>query len=174
MRPYARLTVVLTCCCIIGQGRKLKDGVTGDDTAHRLQQRKKNQCPDYELIRQPSVNASSFDIDEFQGTWYLTATTEPTLPEFCRCGVNEVEVNKAGGWYRYLNIDYCDHLDKNITIPIKGKLSSDSSSPGELRENFALFNKTVLKLLPNYIFHVERDSISGKVERYGESIIIML
>jgi hypothetical protein len=33
-------------------------------------------CPDYNLIRQPSVDSSVFDIDAFAGVWYMIATNE--------------------------------------------------------------------------------------------------
>ena len=64
----------------------------------------------------------------------------------------------TGGWYEYHNTDFCAHLNKNISIPIKGQLSADPASPGELKENFDLFNHTVGTLDPNYVFHTERDS----------------
>ena len=46
---------------------------------------------------------------------------------------------------------------KNITLTIKGELSTDPSSPGSLRENVAVFNHS-LPMKPNYVFHVERDA----------------
>ena len=41
-------------------------------------------CPPYDSIRDPSVDASKFSIDEIKGLWYLQATTEPTT-RFCKC-----------------------------------------------------------------------------------------
>lgn len=87
-------------------------------------------CPTYSAIRDPSVAASAFAVDEFAGSWYMVATTEPTLPTFCMCGVNDVFVDTAAASYNYTNTDYCDHLDSNITVHIRGKLSPDPSSPG--------------------------------------------
>ena len=50
----------------------------------------------------------------------------------------------------------------DFSIDIKGKLSDDPEWPGNLRENAALFNHTVLSLDPNYLFHIVRDS-SGAI-----------
>ena len=110
-------------------------------------------CPDYADIRQPSVTADKFDIEEFEGEWFMLATTEPTMPKFCVCGVNNVTVNKPAMAYSYTNTDDC--LGKKVTLHIKGALSTDATSPGLLHENAAIFNHTVGKLDPNYVFHVE-------------------
>jgi hypothetical protein len=109
-------------------------------------------CPDYEDIRQPSVDASVFDIADFSGVWYMIATNEPTLPPFCTCGVNTVDVHKSDGWYSYTNTDTCGGA-VNISVPIKGDLSSDPNSPGYLMENFGAFNHTSKNLDPNMIFN---------------------
>jgi len=120
-------------------------------------------CPKYEDLRDETVNAKTFSIDEFKGRWYMIATTEPTMPTFCRCGYNDVTIGSTT--YEYANHDQCNEktFHHNITIHIKGELSSDPESPGDLRENAALFNHTVGKLDPNYLFRVERDS-KGNIE----------
>lgn len=120
-------------------------------------------CPSYKDLRDDTVNAKAFEIEEFQGRWFMLATTEPTMPSFCRCGFNDVDVGSTT--YEYANHDSCNEktFHHNITIHIKGELSSDPKSPGELRENAALFNHTVRTLDPNYLFRVERDS-KGRVE----------
>jgi hypothetical protein len=122
-------------------------------------------CPEYSQIEQPSVDSSVFDISEFGGLWYMVATNEPTMPSFCRCGINEVVVNKAAGVYGYTNIDYCDEgmLKRNISLTIKGDLSKDPSTPGALHETAAFWNHTIGSLLPNYIFDVRRSS-SGIID----------
>jgi hypothetical protein len=86
----------------------------------------------------------------------MVATSEPTLPSFCVCGTNLVNVQLGTGSYNYTNVDYCAHLDQNISIHIRGKLSDDPSTPGFLHENAELLNHTVGKLDPNMIFHVNR------------------
>merc|ERR1712188_62710 len=110
-------------------------------------------CPDYADIRQPSVDQDKFDIEEFAGEWFMLATTEPTMPSFCVCGVNNVTVDKPAMAYSYTNTDDC--LGKKVTLHIKGDLSTDITSPGLLHENAALFNHTIGKLDPNMVFHVE-------------------
>ena len=120
-------------------------------------------CPDYNSIRQPSVQPNVFNITEFSGHWYMVATNEPTMPSFCRCGTNDVTVNAAAGTYGYVNRDYCDHIPGNkFSITIKGELSTDPESPGELHETAAIFNHTLGSLLPNLIFKVIR-SPSGEI-----------
>ena len=120
-------------------------------------------CPAYENLRDDTVSSKAFDIEEFGGRWFMLATTEPTMPSFCRCGYNDVEIGSTT--YQYANHDSCNEktFHHNITIHIKGELSSDPESPGALRENAALFNHTVGKLDPNYLFRVERD-LKGRVE----------
>lgn len=118
-------------------------------------------CPAYEDIAQASVRPTNFSINEFSGLWYMIATNEPTLPSFCVCSVNDVQVHPSAGTYDYVNRDLCLG-SKNVTLHIKGKLSNDSATPGLLHETAAIFNHTVTKLLPNYIFDVHRDA-SGAI-----------
>ena len=113
------------------------------------------ECPSYESIRQPSVGAEVFNISDFSGVWYLVATNEPTIPPFCTCGVNTVDVHPKEGWYAYSNVDTCGKA--NISVPIKGVLSSDADSPGFLMENFGPSNHTARHLDPNMIFQAEYD-----------------
>eukprot|EP00039_Didymoeca_costata_P021002 m.343071 g.343071 ORF g.343071 m.343071 type:complete len:212 (+) comp22312_c0_seq1:87-722(+) len=124
-------------------------------------------CPSYNNIRDDSVNATTFDINEYNGLWYMIATTEPTQPSFCVCGKNVVYIHKnesgAGGWYNYTNIANCKGI--HMRVPIKGVLSSDPSSPGALKENFELMNHTVGGLDPNYIFHLDRDPTTKEIMR---------
>lgn len=117
-------------------------------------------CPDYSQIRQSSVDAGAFDIAEFAGRWYMVATTEPTLPSFCRCGVNEVRVRFAEGRYEYTNTDHCElgGFNRSVSLHIHGKLSTDPRSPGLLHENAALFNHTIGKLDANFIFRADRNA----------------
>jgi hypothetical protein len=117
-------------------------------------------CPAYDDIRQSSVDPALFNISDFTGVWYLIATNEPTIPPFCTCGVNTVEVHESSGWYAYSNVDTCGGK-ANISVPIKGELSEDPQSPGFLRENFGPHNHTARTLDPNMIFEVS----------YGDSIL---
>ena len=138
-------------------------------------------CPDYSAIRQPSVDASAFDVEELSGVWYMVrisardcrstncagqvATTEPTMPSFCKCTVNNITINKPSE-YEYTNANSC--MGAPVTIHIKGaqclacltpcvltrshegELSKDPDSPGALHETAALFNHTIAGLDPNY------------------------
>lgn len=89
----------------------------------------------------------------------ITYNKKPTLPPFCTCGINTVEVNKANGWYSYINEDTCLNT-ANISVPIKGELSQNVETPGFLMENFSPKNHTLSNHLdPNMIFNVT----------YGES-----
>ena len=110
-------------------------------------------CPDYSVIRQPSVDASVFDIRDFAGIWYMIATNEPTQPSLCTCSVNAVEIHVDDvetPWYAYTNTANCGGV--NVSLPVKGILSDDPSSPGLLHENFGAFNHTMRRLDPNMIF----------------------
>ena len=118
-------------------------------------------CPAYGDIRQPSVNSEQFDIKEFSGQWFMVATNEPTMPSFCKCGVNDVSIDEAAGSYSYTNSDSC--YGKTVTLNLKGKLSNDPQSPGDLHETAAFFNHTIGQLVPNYVFRVERSS-TGAIE----------
>ena len=106
----------------------------------------KAKCPAYTDIAQPSVNKDHFSIEEFDGTWYMVATNEPTLPSFCVCGVNENTIDTAGGHYYYTNKDSCHGVP--FSLDIKGDLSKDPEWPGDLRENAAVMNHTVGSLDP--------------------------
>ena len=121
-------------------------------------------CPPYGSIQQPSVRQGAFHPAELAGVWYMVGTTEPTLPTFCTCGVNTIEVHAEGGTYNYQNIDWVIPLKSNITIPIKGKLSPDPTTPGFLHETFGPGNSTHgLPLLPNMVFDVQRNE-SGAID----------
>ena len=114
------------------------------------------KCPAFASIAQPSVAEGAFSASELIGEWFLIATNEPTMPPFCRCGMNRfTEIGEPAGTYAYSNTDNCSGV--NISIPIKGVLSTDPRTPGLLHENFAPFNSThTLPLLPNMIFDVQR------------------
>jgi len=114
-----------------------------------------DSCPDYSAIRQPSVSAEQFDIADFSGVWYMLATNEPTMPSFCTCGVNNITVDKPALTYSYSNANLC--FGKDFTIHIAGDLSKDAASPGDLHENAVILDHTLGKLLPNYVFRIERD-----------------
>ena len=51
-------------------------------------------CPDYKDIALPSVSAENFDINEFSGHWYAIASNEPTMPSFCLCENQLIDVHK--------------------------------------------------------------------------------
>ena len=121
-------------------------------------------CPKYLDIQQPSVFQGKFDPNELNGTWYMIATNEPTLPSFCKCGINTMDIHKntnntIGGWYHYTSRDICEIP---ISVNIKGKLSTNASTPGLLHENADIAGHIIGKLDPNYFFHVDRDN-DGKI-----------
>ena len=119
-------------------------------------------CPAYADLQQPSVRQGAFTASELDGLWYQLATTEPTMPPLCKCGVNNIHVHPESGQYDYRNTDTCVTL--NVSVPIKGNLSSNPATPGLLHENWAPWNSSShFKLLPNMVFDVNRDA-SGKVE----------
>ncbi|CAE7252802.1 hypothetical protein AK812_SmicGene49055 [Symbiodinium microadriaticum] len=111
-------------------------------------------CPEYSEIRQPSVSSKMFNISSFGGTWYMVATTEPTMPPFCTCIHNDVQIHELEGWYAYTSHATCEGKIP-ISVPVKGELSKDPSSPGLLHENFGLFNHTMSSLDPNMIFEAQ-------------------
>lgn len=111
-------------------------------------------CPEYSEIRQPSVSSKMFNISSFGGTWYMVATTEPTMPPFCTCIHNDVQIHELEGWYAYTSHATCEGKIP-ISVPVKGELSKDPGSPGLLHENFGLFNHTMSSLDPNMIFEAQ-------------------
>eukprot|EP00933_Yihiella_yeosuensis_P048263 TRINITY_DN44361_c0_g1_i1.p1 TRINITY_DN44361_c0_g1~~TRINITY_DN44361_c0_g1_i1.p1 ORF type:complete len:273 (-),score=22.10 TRINITY_DN44361_c0_g1_i1:351-1169(-) len=121
-------------------------------------------CPAYASIRQPSVRSDAFDIRELahlNQTWYLVATSEPAIPKFCTCGANNFHINEAEQTYWYENTEVCDvhgSVHFNMSARLAGKLSQDPEWPGELQENIAVLGRRVLPLVPNFIFHVERQT----------------
>ena len=113
------------------------------------------KCPTYANIREASVGAEVFDVQELEGAWFMIATTEPTQPSFCICGINNYTIHKRvppaiGGWYFYTNTASC--LNHTVTVPIKGSLSQNASTPGLLHENLDVLNHTVGGEDPNFIF----------------------
>ena len=118
--------------------------------------RSKYTCPDYQDIRQDSVKGENFDIDEFAGHWYLAATNEPTIPPICKCGVNDVTVDKDAGEYKYTCSLTCTK-PKHFSITMKGELSKDAEWPGDIRENASIADHRIAPLVPDMIFHAVRD-----------------
>ena len=114
-------------------------------------------CPKYADIQQPTVARGAFDPAELEGVWYQLATTEPTMPAICKCGVNVIHMHTESGTYDYHNIDRCAGA-LNVSVPIKGNLSGDAATPGLLAENWAPWNTTHFKLLPNMVFDVSRNA----------------
>ena len=104
------------------------------------------------------------------GMWFMIATNEPTLPSICVCGVNQIDVHPntngtVGGWYHYTNHDLCGTSSHRFpfTVNIKGLLSNDTSTPGELHEQAEIDGHYLGKLDPNYMFHIEREANDGNI-----------
>ena len=66
--------------------------------------------------------------------------------------MNEVEVHESAEvpWYFYVNTANCGGV--NVSLPVKGVLSDDPTSPGDLKENVGFKNATMRHLDPNMIF----------------------
>ena len=99
-------------------------------------------CPDYSSIRQDSVDADLFKIDEIEGKWFFLATNEPTIPAFCICGYNNFTIEHEVQKYEYTSNLIC--RGSPFTIHIKGNLSSDSTSPGNLVENAEILDNCAI------------------------------
>jgi hypothetical protein len=110
----------------------------------------KFKCPDYSTIMQPSME--NFDIKEYQGLWYEVATNEPTLPHDCDCQTLTWKITSETTFSDTFYAD-CIERKKNITLPLKGKLSLNPTEAGNLREEG----------VPNMIYNVTRDPTSGKL-----------
>ena len=119
------------------------------------------KCPDYADIRQDTVKAENFDINDFAGQWYLAATNEPTIPPICKCGVNNVTVDQDKGEYEYTCTLKCVKPD-HFSLTMKGEISKDPEWPGDLKENAAIFDHRIAPLVPNMLFHAVRDD-SGNI-----------
>ena len=102
--------------------------------------------------RQCPPRCSTSPVLVVHGTWF--ATTEPTMPPFCTCIHNDVQIHELEGWYAYTSHATCEGKIP-ISVPVKGELSKDPSSPGLLHENFGLFNHTMSSLDPNMIFEAQ-------------------
>lgn len=115
-------------------------------------------CPDYASIAHPSVlPANGFSMKKLEGVWHILATTEPTVPGFCRqCGINNFTI--YDGDYRYQSTMTCAGGGNrlNVTVPIGGHLGA-TDEPGNGMENFVAFNHTVGGLMPNMFFNYTED-----------------
>ena len=143
---------ILSALTITTLGQQLPDILNISDWLNGT----KYTCPDYEDIRQDSVKAENFDINEFAGHWYLAATNEPTIPPICKCGVNDVTVSKDKGEYEYTCSLVCTKAP-HFSLTMKGVTSDDPEWPGNIKENASLFDHRIAPLVPNYIFHIARD-----------------
>ena len=108
-REREKMMMIVTMMIMIG----MIQIVTADE---------KYVCPDYENLETIS-KLESVRYRGFGGRWFMLATTEPTMPSFCRCGYNDVEIGSTT--YEYANHDSCNEktFHHNITIHIKGELS---------------------------------------------------
>jgi len=115
-------------------------------------------CPAYDTIRSPKMDADKFNAKEVEGIWYLMATTEPTT-RFCLCNVMNFSIfTKA---YTYTDTCFQDvphTTPTNITLSIGGDLSYDPKSPGIFHEGFKLWNHTVTAKKPNMLFDIKRNA----------------
>lgn len=119
------------------------------------------KCPNYADVADSSVSADRFTMEKIHGVWYTMATSEPTIPSFCKqCGgiANFTATSRSpGGDYRYTTTATCVIAEKksNMSITIGGHTGS-ANSPGQCEENFAPFNKTIDSILvPNLFFHYD-------------------
>eukprot|EP00756_Hemistasia_phaeocysticola_P023289 Hpha_TRINITY_DN15884_c3_g1::TRINITY_DN15884_c3_g1_i2::g.188468::m.188468 len=120
-------------------------------------------CPSYDEIRQPSVDASVFSMNDIQGVWYLQATTEPTT-KACLCNVMNYTVGSEV--YRYTDTCYEDMFKnntwQNFTVTLGGHLSTNVSTPGVLHEGFVVYNHSIAEK-PNMLFNVTRNAVTGEL-----------
>jgi len=98
-------------------------------------------------------------MKQLEGTWYVLATSEPTIPSFCRqCSVVDFTIYDSD--YRYKTTSSCvmpGGKRTNVTMPLGGHLGGAGES-GNCKENFALFNSTVEgSLMPNMFFNYTDD-----------------
>ena len=85
-------------------------------------------CPSYASLLAEDLKAWS--PRNLEGRWYMLATTEPTLPKGCTCGVNTFTVSDDESEYSYVNQDYCfDSM--NITVHIAGVIPDVEGEPGK-------------------------------------------
>ena len=109
------------------------------------------QCPSYGNII--SDKMSLFNISKMSGVWYMLATTEPTMPSFCSCGVLNYQIEQT--WYSYNGSFICSPYNlwtNTINVTIKGELSSNDNTNGFLHETISIYNQTIGPLLPYMIF----------------------
>ena len=81
----------------------------------------------------------------------MLATTEPTLPKGCKCGMNNFTISPTGGEYSYTNKDYC-YSTMNITVNIAGEIEDPEGSPGLMKENAVVSGHQLGNLKPNMVF----------------------
>jgi hypothetical protein len=113
-------------------------------------------CPDYETLRDASME--DFTMQDLSGSWYIVATTEPTIPPFCRpCSHADFHVFDSA--YRYTIIAQCDvgGVGVNFSIPLGGRIGP-AGAEGKCEENWAPFNHTwAPSLVPNMWFNFSRE-----------------
>ena len=120
------------------------------------------QCPSYKAVAQRST--SNFRLADLEGVWYAIATNEPTIPSFCGCTtLNFTMLNvdqKGRAWYQYTATTKCPG-STTFSATMKGwSNSSSEDESGFLHENAALFNRTILPLLPNMVLESTADSVT--------------
>ncbi len=117
--------------------------------------RSSSTCPPYSSILQPSM--STFNLTSYlTGLYYMVATTEPTMPSFCKCGRNNYTLNTQDQTYGYTNFITCPPAPE-IEVHVGGVLSEDPGTPGYLRENAVILGHQVTPYDPNMVFHVGYD-----------------
>ena len=99
---------------------------------------------------------------ELSGKWFFLATNEPTIPSFCICGYNNFTIEHDVKKYEYATNLTC--RGSPFTIHIKGNLSSDPTSPGNLVENAEIYGHNIAPLVPNMVFKVDRGD-DGEISR---------
>lgn len=105
-------------------------------------------CLSYDEIVTDSMK--DFDIDKYQGRWYVASTNEPTEPGFCKCDMFN--------WTITSSTEFSDDTTTTCgpvtsTLPIVGTLSTDSSRLGWLQEG----SPPVFPLIDNFVAYVESD-----------------
>ena len=122
-------------------------------------------CPTYKNVSAVNKN---FSMSLLQGTWYVIATNEPTIPSFAKsCGLLNFTVY-AGGAYRYWSTSEAiiGGTRNNFTVgPIGGTCAySNKRETGDCMENIAPFNRSINGILvPNMFFNYSSGSTTNKL-----------
>lgn len=117
-------------------------------------------CPSFASIAQPSV--AHLDVEKYQGIWYEVAIHDNGQPGFCDCSY--LNWTLSGDGKSFVDVYGGRCFGKPFHLPLHGRTSNDSSTPGFLYEGFTLGTA-----VPNMVFNI---TTSNSGDYYDFSMVL--